>query len=93
LPYPSLYDEGFHRLGCIICPFILGTSPGAVHQREESMRRWPGMWKAFKSSCRVWHGVRHPPGEPWVSKRSLPEQTFEEYYKEYLNGFEKEKNK
>ena len=26
LPYPSLYDDGFHRIGCVVCPFILGKS-------------------------------------------------------------------
>lgn len=25
LPYPSLYDEGFHRIGCVVCPFIFGS--------------------------------------------------------------------
>ena len=22
LPFPSLYDEGYHRIGCVICPFM-----------------------------------------------------------------------
>jgi len=35
LPYPSLYDEGFRRLGCICCPMA-----GGKGMRREA-RRWP----------------------------------------------------
>lgn len=47
LPYCSLYDEGFKRLGCIGCP-MAGQA-----QREQQFIRWPkyeAMWKraAFK---------------------------------------------
>lgn len=35
LPYCSLYDEGWHRLGCIGCP--MGNTP----QREKEFQRWP----------------------------------------------------
>lgn len=33
IPYCSLYDEGFHRLGCIGCPMN--------SQRERGFERWP----------------------------------------------------
>ena len=35
VPYCSLYDEGFKRLGCIGCPM------GSVQQREHEFERWP----------------------------------------------------
>ena len=35
LPYCSLYDEGFKRLGCIGCPM------GSTQQREYEFERWP----------------------------------------------------
>lgn len=35
IPYCSLYDEGFKRLGCIGCPM------GTVRQRMEEFERWP----------------------------------------------------
>lgn len=35
LPYCSLYDEGFKRLGCIGCPM------GSRQQREYEFERWP----------------------------------------------------
>lgn len=35
LPYPSLYDEGFKRIGCIGCPM------GSHSQRLQQFVRWP----------------------------------------------------
>jgi len=41
LPYPSLYDEGFKRLGCIGCPF------GGSKQQEEQFARFPKFREAY----------------------------------------------
>ena len=35
IPYCSLYDEGFRRLGCIGCPM------GSPEQRLREFERWP----------------------------------------------------
>lgn len=35
VPYCSLYDEGFKRLGCIGCPM------GSVEARKREFERWP----------------------------------------------------
>lgn len=35
VPYCSLYDEGFKRLGCIGCPM------GSVERRKREFERWP----------------------------------------------------
>lgn len=79
LAYPSLYDEGFRRIGCVVCPFILSKSPGATKQRQESMRRYPEVWKVFEKVFKEW----------FVSKgRKNGEQTPEQYWQAYLNGFE-----
>jgi phosphoadenosine phosphosulfate reductase len=84
MPYPSLYDEGFHRIGCVICPFILGKSPGKTAARGESMRRWPGLWKAFRNACRLWfEELRDDELRPGQKHK-----TFDEYWDAYLNGFE-----
>lgn len=40
LEYPSLYDEGFHRLGCVVCPFV--TSPRLL---DKHRRRWPAYYR------------------------------------------------
>lgn len=87
LAYPSLYDEGFHRIGCIICPFIMGTGPAATRARTLSMERWPGVWKAFE------HAVKR-----WFEKKSktAPDRygySADEWYQNYLIGFERAKPK
>lgn len=39
VPYCKLYDEGFHRLGCIGCPMATN--------REAEFERWPTYRKAY----------------------------------------------
>ena len=52
LPYCKLYDEGFHRIGCVICPFICGKNQTNL---ELHKKRWPAMYKAFeKSMYNLW---------------------------------------
>ena len=82
LPYPSLYDEGFSRIGCVVCPFMMGKSPGMIHRRAESMRRWPGIWQAFEKAARDW--FESLPDDPQHRK----DPTFQEYWVKYLKGFE-----
>jgi len=49
LRYCSLYDEGFERLGCVMCPL---QSPSKI---ERQMERWPRIAAAWKRGCyRVW---------------------------------------
>lgn len=86
LAYPSLYDEGWHRIGCVVCPYILGASPGAVRQRERSMRRWPGMWRAFEHAVKRWWNLRRAQRPDC----DMPEKTAEAFWERYLNGFEKQ---
>jgi len=48
LSYCSLYDEGFERLGCILCPMTRDT--------ERQMKRWPKTCEAIKHSVyRLWN--------------------------------------
>lgn len=44
LPYCSLYDEGFTRLGCIMCPMS-----GKNMQKEAA--RWPKIAAAYRRAC------------------------------------------
>ena len=83
LPYPSLYDDGYSRIGCVICPFMMGRSAGKTAMRERSMREYPGMWKAFEIACRDWYDSRPP------ELKRVKHKTFAEYWQAYLNGFEK----
>ena len=54
LAYPTLYDEGFGRIGCVVCPFIMGTSSGQVANRKRQMERWPSLWKVFEHTVKRW---------------------------------------
>lgn len=44
LPYCSLYDEGWERIGCIGCPM------GSIRQREEQFARFPKFAECYKRS-------------------------------------------
>ncbi len=63
IPYCSLYDEGFERLGCVGCPM-------AGDKRKMEFARWPryeAAWKkAFREFWARWHGVPRE-RSVWVS--------------------------
>jgi phosphoadenosine phosphosulfate reductase len=46
MPYCSLYDEGFSRIGCIGCPMA------SVKQRRRDFLRYPNHEKAYKNALR-----------------------------------------
>ena len=76
LHYPSLYDEGYHRIGCVVCPFFLQDRPGSIWERTESQRRWPGIWRAYKDACRKWHAEKNRTGH----------RDFEVWWDAYVTG-------
>jgi len=46
LPYCSLYDEGYRRLGCVLCPMTRNT--------EQQIQRFPWavkIWRAVSKAC------------------------------------------
>lgn len=49
LPYCSLYDEGFRRLGCVVCPFICSLNMKAI---EKHRTRWPKHYVAFEKAVK-----------------------------------------
>ena len=55
LPYPSLYDEGFDRIGCIICPFL------SKKQHEIHRKKWPKTYQIFENVVRKWWITRTKP--------------------------------
>ncbi|TIH12778.1 phosphoadenosine phosphosulfate reductase [Marinifilum sp. JC120] len=86
LPYCELYDQGFDRIGCVVCPFLLGPSAGKKTRRQQSIERWPGMWKAYEHSCSVWfHSIMEKSGGKIKKQKH---DSFAEYWPAYLNGFE-----
>jgi len=86
LPYCELYDQGFERLGCVVCPFIMGKSHGKQMRRAISMKLWPGIWKAYKHACHVWFDDRM--NKSGGKLENQKHDTFPSYWEAYLNGFE-----
>jgi phosphoadenosine phosphosulfate reductase len=46
LPYSPLYDEGWKRVGCVMCPLA------PVWQMLKQAERWPKIADAYKRACR-----------------------------------------
>lgn len=62
IPYCSLYDEGFRRLGCIGCPM------GSKEQRLKEFERWPKYYNlymiAFEKMIKNRGGGAEPTRQP-----------------------------
>lgn len=54
LPYCSLYDEGWKRIGCIMCP------KARVEQREAEAKRWPKFYNAYMRCFERMLKVKNP---------------------------------
>lgn len=80
LPYPCLYDEGFDRIGCVICPFLMGKNQARVNRHKA---RWPGFYKVFDRVVTDWHQ-----NHSLNRHRRYSEETPEEYLAAYYRGFE-----
>jgi len=67
LKYPSLYEEGFHRLGCVGCP--LGGKIGMKRDFE----RWPKIAKKWEDSAyKIYekkYGTKTKTGKDWIGNR------------------------
>ena len=70
IPYCSLYDEGFRRLGCILCP--MNT------QRVDELKRWPKYGDAYKRAFARAIEL-HPYRKPGSA------QTAEEMYQRWID--------
>jgi phosphoadenosine phosphosulfate reductase len=42
LPYCSLYDEGYNRIGCILCPFL------SIKAKERDIEKYPKFYQAYR---------------------------------------------
>ena len=61
LPYPALYDEGFARLGCIMCPL-----QGEAGMRRDAAR-WPRTYRAYlRAFGRMIAIDQKRPRSPWT---------------------------
>jgi len=74
LPYCELYDQGFDRVGCVVCPFICGR-PKVI---KKHMDRWPGIYRAFeRAMLELWNGK--------LKGRAI-ENTFEEFLQNWYDA-------
>lgn len=79
LPYCSLYDEGFSRLGCVVCPSICS------HDRKKldfHKKRWPKIYKSFERSMRKLYNSEHKPSVIEMRKTL----TFDEFLDNWYRG-------
>jgi phosphoadenosine phosphosulfate reductase len=63
LPYCSLYDEGFRRIGCVVCPL------GSDHAR--SMKRWPKLWQAAERAAARYYSTHPKAALLWPNARAM----------------------
>ena len=70
IPYCSLYDEGFHRLGCIGCPM------GRRKNREREFLRWPKFKDSYIRAFGKMLERRNEIGRPWKGSEPTPQGVF-----------------
>lgn len=76
MAYPALYDEGFDRIGCVVCPFLCHRNTGKLMQHKN---RWPGIYKAFEHAVTWWFDNK--------ANRKI-EATAQGYIQAWYRGFE-----
>lgn len=70
LRYCSLYDEGWKRIGCVLCPM--------TRDIQRQMARWPRL-------CAAWRRAAHAAWSPELRKQHGAFQTGEEYWRWWLD--------
>ena len=85
LTYPSLYDEGYSRIGCKLCPMTFGPSPSAQARIKRERERYPRFVKRFEDALRVWFDRTTPYRKE--KGRRVYNDDFESFLKSYYRGF------
>lgn len=70
IPYCSLYDEGYHRLGCIGCPMA------GQHGRERDFKRWPKYKESYLRAFQKMLEVRKQKGKPTSVMGTTAQEVF-----------------
>jgi phosphoadenosine phosphosulfate reductase len=63
LPHCSLYDEGWSRIGCVICPF--------EHNTERSMARWPVFWRLTQKASAIYWAQSEATQSRWATAEAF----------------------
>lgn len=88
LPYPKLYDQGFNRLGCIICPYHY-INNGGGHDLYRA--RWPKVFERFEKYCRFWYEKRKGQGKKMFF--DTPEEFIKEWYRGNVQWYKRKEKK
>lgn len=69
VPYCSLYDEGFSRIGCVGCPF------GGAEKQRRDFKRWSKIAKAYELAFDRMVKIRRAKGleTEWTSGKDVME--------------------
>jgi len=82
LPYPKLYDEGFSRIGCVICP-------NHSNHHKPYRDRWPNHFKCFEKYVHIWWDKRVKQGKDmWYDS---PEEFLKNWYAGKFNYYKPDK--
>lgn len=76
LAYPSLYDEGFSRIGCVVCPY---HSSKNGHGHDLYRERWPKYFEVFERQCAAWFKKRKNQGKDLYF--DTPQEFISEWYR------------
>ena len=79
LKYPSLYDEGFERIGCVVCPYICSSNMAKINLHRE---RWPKFYDKFEEVINKWW-YSDKPRKGDRLKYSSPEEFLFYYYRNF----------
>jgi len=61
LPHCSLYDEGYKRIGCVLCPMA------SARQSRKEITRFPKLARAWWLACKKYYGKGLPGCQRWDS--------------------------
>jgi phosphoadenosine phosphosulfate reductase len=70
LPYCELYDQGWSRLGCILCP------QATPEERRRQLERWPRFARLWQRGARLYWERRKALGRKCEKHWSTPERMF-----------------
>jgi len=77
LNYPKLYDWGFNRIGCIICPYHSSKS-GRLHQMYRN--KWTKFFELFEKKIKELYYKRKNQGKQMYY--STPEEFLDAWYRD-----------
>ena len=67
LPYPCLYDEGYTRIGCILCPMH------SAQQKLKDIERYPKYYNAYLLAFEKMLKLRKERGKPFKNYSTAEE--------------------